>query len=51
MTTSIYTETDGISTAVFAVKSCNRHHIAEQFIQNNASKQRWELVFKSSKSK
>lgn len=51
MSTSIYTEADGISTALFALKSCNRHPIAEQFVQNNVSKQKWELVFKRSKSK
>lgn len=51
MSTFVYTEADGISTALFAVKSCNRHHIEEQFVQSNVSKQKWELVFKSSKSK
>lgn len=51
MAISVYTGPDGISTASSAVKSCNRHHIAEQFVQNNVAKQKWELVFKSSKSK
>lgn len=51
ISTFVYTEADGISTALFAVKSCNRHHIEEQFVQSNVSKQKWELVFKSSKSK
>ena len=51
LSASICTEADGISTAVFAVKSCNRYHTAEQFVQNNISKQKWELVFKTSKSK
>lgn len=38
--------TDGISAALFAGKSCNRHRIAELFVQKNISKQKWGTVFK-----
>lgn len=51
MPTSTYTEVDRISTALFAVRSCNGHHTAEQLVQNDVSKQKWELVFKTSKRK
>lgn len=51
MSISLSTEADGISAALFARKSCNRQRTAEQFVQNNISKQKWGTVLKSSKSK
>lgn len=42
--------TDGISAALFAGKSCNKHRIAELFVQKNISEQKWGTVFKALKA-
>lgn len=42
--------TDGISAALFAGQSCNRHRIAELFVQKNISKKKWGTVFKALKA-